>query len=76
MEEGTISDASTIGGIPPMQSAAAVVKAEGTINDAKTLVDLPGQNPAGQKGKELNEPVLAEIDQFALIKKLGEGAAG
>ena len=48
----------------------------GTMNNDKTLVDLPGQNPAGQKSKEFDEPVLAEIDQFALIKKLGEGAAG
>ena len=48
----------------------------GTMNDDRTLVDLPGQNPAGQKSKEFDEPVLAEIDQFALIKKLGEGAAG
>ena len=48
----------------------------GTMNDDRTLVDLPGQNPAGQKSKEFDEPVLAEIDQFALIKKLGEGTAG
>lgn len=48
----------------------------GTMNDDKTLVDLPGQDLAGQKGDEFDEPVLAEIDQFALVKKLGEGAAG
>lgn len=48
----------------------------GTMNDDKTLVDQPGQNASRQKGSEFDEPVLAEIDQFALIKKLGEGAAG
>ncbi len=47
----------------------------GTMNDDSTLTDSPATSRS-KSAVQIDEPVLAEIDQFALVKKLGEGAAG
>ncbi len=73
-KEVTIGGAKTITGFSMAQSIESIDR--GTINDDKTLVDWSSQNPSNRESADFNEPVLAEIDQFVLIKKLGEGAAG
>ena len=73
--ERTMNDDRTM--MPGAGSSAHAVPAfdGGTMNDDRTLTDslaASRKNPAEQ----IDEPILAEIDQFALVKKLGEGAAG
>ena len=73
--ERTMNDDRTM--MPGAGSSAHAVPVfdGGTMNDDRTLTDSPAasrKNPADQ----IDEPILAEIDQFALVKKLGEGAAG
>ena len=48
----------------------------GTISNNCTLTGPVTCDESHWKATEFNGPVLAEIDQFVLIKKLGEGAAG
>lgn len=68
-------DVTIVGGSPVRGTASSSADMERTMNDDRTMADspvAPRRNPADQ----FDGPILAEIDQFALIKKLGEGAAG
>lgn len=48
----------------------------GTMNDDRTMVAGSAATARQSNAAQIDEPILAEIDQFALVKKLGEGAAG
>ncbi|MBQ3288046.1 MAG: protein kinase [Kiritimatiellae bacterium] len=75
MDEKSFNDDVTIVGGSPSHGASSGDFGR-TMNDDRTMVDGSSDAPRQSPSAQIEEPILAEIDQFALVKKLGEGAAG
>ena len=76
MIEKTINEDVTLAGsFESLKSGKSPERFEGTISDTPTIGGVEMSPPLAQVSN-FGEAVLAEIDQFALMKKLGEGAAG
>ncbi len=76
MDEPTLNDDVTISGVSPARPVETLAGDEATLNDGRTIAEPSALTSPGQQDAVVDEPVLAKIDQFALVRKLGEGAAG